>query len=130
MENNPNKPGYMTANGNYPHIKEFRDKLKKNPTQTEVIMWQYLRGKKTGYKIRRQHIIEDFIVDFVCLTKKVVIEIDGKIHLQQKEEDQIRTTKLNELGFVVIRFTNQEVLDSPQTVTNSIQNFLDNHSIT
>ena len=46
-------------------------------------MWKYLQNKKTGFKIRRQHVIDNFIVDFVCLPTKLVIEIDGKIHLEQ-----------------------------------------------
>jgi hypothetical protein len=90
------QPGYITANPkNYLFIKEMRDSLK---------------NKKTGYKIRRQHIIENFITDFVCLSKKVVIEIDGKIHLQQKEYDELRTARLNELEYEVIRFKMKKYL--------------------
>jgi hypothetical protein len=61
------QPGYITANAkNYLLIKEMRDNLKNNPTEAEKVMWEYLRNKKTGYKIRRQHIIDDFITDFVA----------------------------------------------------------------
>ena len=112
------RPGYITANSkNYLLIKEMRDSLKENPTEAEKVMWEYFRNKKTGYKIRRQHIIDDFITDFVCLSKKTVIEIDGKIHLQQKEYDELRTARLNELGYEVIRFTNEEVFVNPELVT-------------
>ena len=63
------KPGYVTANPlTYESIKEIRDYLKDNPTETEKIMWQYLRRKKTGHKIRRQHIIDNFITDFLIVT--------------------------------------------------------------
>jgi very-short-patch-repair endonuclease len=111
------QPGYVTANPNtYKHIKEMRDDLKDNPTEAEKVMWEYLRNKKTGHKIRRQHIIDDFIPDFVCLSKKIIIEIDGKIHLQQKEQDELRTARLNELGYEVIRFTNEEVFANPELV--------------
>ncbi len=116
------KPGYMTANPkNYIFIKEMRNALKENPTEAEKIMWEYLRNKKTGYKIRRQHIIDDFITDFVCLSKKIVIEIDGKIHLNQKEYDELRTLRLNELGYEVIRFTNEEVFANPEIIANNIK---------
>ncbi|HRU44708.1 MAG TPA: DUF559 domain-containing protein [Spirochaetota bacterium] len=119
--------GYETANPkHYTLIKDLRDSLKKNPTEAEKIMWEYLRNKKTGYKIRRQHIIDDFIVDFVCLSKKVVIEIDGEIHLKQKEKDELRTERLNELGYDVIRFTNEEVFADPQLVFSRIKEVLDN----
>jgi predicted helicase/very-short-patch-repair endonuclease len=123
------QPGYITANAkNYLLIKEMRDSLKDNPTEAEKVMWEYLRNKKTGYKIRRQHIIDDFITDFVCLIKNVVIEIDGKIHLQQKEYDELRTARLNELGYEVIRFTNEEVFANPELVTLKIKEKLDSKS--
>jgi len=122
MDSDNNKPGYITANPkNYLLIKEIRDSLKNNPTQAEKLLWLYLKNKKTGYKIRRQHIIDDFIVDFVCLNKKVVIEVDGKIHLNQKEYDELRTTRLNELEFKVIRFENEKVFLNPEKVANQIK---------
>ncbi len=118
--------GYNTANPlTYKLIKEMRDKLKDNPTEAEKVMWEYLRNSKKGHKIRRQHIIDDFITDFVCLSKKLVIEIDGKIHLQQKEYDELRTQRLNELGFNVIRFTNEEVFENPKLVAQKIKEELD-----
>ena len=126
MDSDNNKPGYITANPkNYLLIKEIRDSLKNNPTQAEKLLWLYLKNKKTGYKIRRQHIIDDFIVDFVCLNKKVVIEVDGKIHLNQKEYDELRTARLNELEFRVIRFENEEVFLNQDKVANQIKFILE-----
>ena len=120
------RPGYVTANlHNYPYIKEIRDGLKENQTDAEKIIWEYVRNKKTGHKIRRQHIIDNFITDFVCLPKKVVIEIDGGIHLQQKEQDELRTLTLNEKGYKVIRFTNKEVFANPISVATQIKEVLD-----
>ena len=120
------RPGYVTANlYNYPYIKEIRDGLKGNQTDAEKIIWEYLRNKKTGHKIRRQHVIDNFITDFVCLPKKVVIEIDGGIHLQQKEQDELRTLTLNEKGYKVIRFTNDEVFANPIFVATQIKEVLD-----
>ena len=119
-------PGYITANPyTYKFIKEIRDELKRNPTEAELVLWEYLKNKKTGHKIRRQHIIDDFITDFVCLRKKVVIEVDGKIHEFQKEYDKMRTHRLNELGFGLIRFNNNEVLGFPEKTALSIKEYLD-----
>jgi very-short-patch-repair endonuclease len=119
-------PGYITANPyTYHLIKEIRDKLKEKPTKEEEILWKFLKNKKTGYNIRRQHIIDNFITDFVCLQKRLVIEIDGKIHLKQKEHDIIRTLKLNKLGYEVIRFTNDEVNEKPELVAWRIKEILD-----
>jgi len=126
IENGKQLPGYITANlQNYKFIKDARENLKDNPTEAEKLIWEYLRNKKTGYKIRRQHIIDNFITDFVCLTKKVVIEIDGEIHIQQKEYDAFRTNTLNEKGYKVIRFTNAEVFANPALVATKIKEILD-----
>ena len=84
-----------------------------------------MRNKKTGHKIRRQHVIDNFITDFVCLPKKVVIEIDGEIHIRQKEYDALRTNTLNEKGYKVIRFTNAEVFANPALVATKIKEILD-----
>jgi len=120
-------PGYITANlYNYRFIREIREVLKENPTDAEKLIWGYLRNKKIGYKIRRQHVIDNFIPDFVCLSKKVVIEIDGGVHLQQQEYDASRTNILNEKGYKVIRFTNDEVFANPMTVATKIKEILDN----
>ena len=120
------RPGYVTADlYNYRYLKEIREELRENYTEAEKLLWKYLRNKKTGYRIRRQHIIDNFITDFVCLSAKVVIEIDGKIHLQQKEYDELRTSTLNEKGYKVIRFTSEEVLSNPEYVAIQIKETLD-----
>ena len=121
------KPGYITASPlSYNIIKQIRDELKKNPTEAEIIIWEYLKNKKTGHKIRRQHIVDNFIADFICLPKKLIIEIDGKIHKFQKEYDQMRTERLTELGFQIIRFTNDEVKTDPIKVYTQIKQILNN----
>lgn len=111
------RPGYITADPlKYNIIKQIRDDLKKNPSEAEVIIWDFLKNKKTGYIFRKQHIIDNFIADFVCLPNKLVIEIDGKIHQFQKEYDQLRSERFGELGFKVLRFTNNEVKSNPYEV--------------
>ncbi len=117
--------GYITTQSkNYKHLKQFAKDMRKNPTEAERAAWELLRNKKTGFNIRRQHIIDEYIVDFVCLDKRLVIEIDGGIHDETKEQDFIRDTALNNLGFDVMRFTNDEVLQSPEEFTNKITSAL------
>ncbi len=123
------KPRYITANPViYKKIKQIQESLRKNPTKAEKIIWRYLRNKKTGHKIRRQHIIDRYIADFVCLRKKLIIEIDGMIHIKQREYDDFRTIILNELGFKVIRFSNDDIYRDPETVALLIKDILDNIS--
>jgi leucyl-tRNA synthetase len=98
-----------------------------NQTEAEDVLWLAVRANKTGYKIRRQHIINGYIADFINLEKQVIIEVDGDIHLtdEQKEKDGQRTSILNQLGFDVIRFTNEEILSDPSGVAKQIKAYLD-----
>ncbi len=111
----------------YNLFKELSEQLKNNRTDEEKIMWEFLRANKTGYHVRQQHIIDEFIVDFVCLKKKLTIEIDGDYHTtpQQKEYDKARTNFLSELGYTEIRFTNEEVRSNPVAVIEKIKNQLE-----
>src|SRR5690606_13982152 len=74
----------------------------------------------TGFHFRRQKIIDRFIVDFVCLEKGLVVEVDGDIHDLQKEEDEERTKILENLGFVVFRVKNEEIIKNKEKVLQSI----------
>jgi len=114
-------PGYMTGGNNSYLLLEKAREMRANPTQAEKELWQQLKSKKLKVKIRQQHLIADFIVDFVCLSKKLVIEVDGKIHKNQVEKDAERTFVLNEAGFKVIRFTNEEVIGDIDAVVNKIK---------
>ena len=99
---------------------EHAKSMRHTATEAEDKLWQEIRGNATGGRIRRQHIIDSFIVDFVSLPKQLVIEVDGDIHDLQKEEDAARTARLNELGFEVIRFRNEEVLQDVSSVKKKI----------
>ena len=123
---NNQKPKFVTANPyTYKDIKPLRDALKKASTKAEIIMWKKLKNKQICFKIRRQHIIDNYIADFVCISKKVIIEIDGEIHLSRMEEDKIRTERLNELGYRVIRYSNDEVFKDADIVANHIRKYLE-----
>jgi very-short-patch-repair endonuclease len=94
------------------HIFEKAKALRKNMTDSELILWEYLKGKQLlGLRFRPQHPIDIFIADFYCHPIKLVIEIDGGIHKNsfQKEYDIGRTAELNYWGTKVIRFTNEEI---------------------
>ncbi len=121
-----NEKGYETSNKKYWHIlKQFSKDNRKNQTEEEDALWQSVRNNKLGFKIRRQHAIGTFIADFVCLDKRLVIEVDGEYHLNNKEYDDARTAFLKDEGFDVIRFTNDEVINSLQTVLAKIKSTLE-----
>ncbi len=117
-------PGYETADPMaYGLLKKFVREHRSNPTEAEIALWEQLRGKQLdGYKFRRQHIIGNYIADFVCLPKKLIIEVDGLIHQlpENKISDEERTQWLQSQGFKVIRFTNEEVLQDTENTLNKI----------
>ncbi|MBS9767105.1 MAG: leucine--tRNA ligase [Flavobacteriaceae bacterium] len=117
------KAGYMTGGNNSHLLIEKAKENRNNPTEAEAILWQQLKGKNSGIKFRQQHIIDDFIVDFVCLSKKLIIEIDGGYHSEeeQQEKDNERTKILEDLGYKVIRFTNEEVIGNLDEVLKNIE---------
>ncbi|MEO8405319.1 MAG: methylmalonyl-CoA mutase family protein, partial [Chitinophagaceae bacterium] len=106
----------------YGKLKEFALTHRKDGTVAENILWDKLRAKKEGYKFRRQHIIGQFIADFVCLKKGLVIEVDGNYHQlpEMQFSDKERTSALKELGFDVLRITNDEVTHNLEEVLNKI----------
>jgi len=114
---------FKTANpSNYNLLKENAVNNRKNQTEAESALWEALKNKALGCKFRRQHIIGDFIADFICLSHRLVVEIDGGYHqtAEQKEADELRTKFLNEIGFKVIRFTNEMVLGDIDSVIECI----------
>lgn len=112
---------YTTTPDKWKHLKTFAKENRKNATEAEDVLWQLLRNNQTGYKIRRQHAIGDFIADFVCIKKRLVIEIDGEIHKEQKEYDEWRTEFLNQQQFKIIRFWNNEVISETEKVIEKIK---------
>ena len=98
------------------------------PTKAEDTLWDCIRNRKIEYKISRQHIVNDFIADFICIEKKAIIEVDGGIHStkEQLEHDKFRTEVLNSNGFHVLRYTNEEVLKNPYEVAKKIKTELNN----
>ncbi|MDE5947859.1 MAG: DUF559 domain-containing protein [Prevotella sp.] len=107
----------------YKLLKQFAKHNRQYATQAESILWDFLRDKRLGQQFRRQHIIGMFIADFICLDSMLIIELDGRYHSipEQQISDAERTAWLNEHGFKVIRFTNDEVICNIKHVLKTIK---------
>ena len=96
-------------------------KLRKNLTEAERKLWRYLRLRQLGgHKFRRQHPLGSYIVDFVCLGKRVVIEVDGGQHQEQVMYDQQRTAWLEQQGFRILRSWDNEVMQNIEAVKEAV----------
>jgi 5-methyltetrahydrofolate--homocysteine methyltransferase len=108
------KYGWETAGSElYSVLKEKAKEMRNKPTEAEKMLWNVLSNKGIeNYKFRRQHIVGEYIVDFICLEKRLIVEVDGAVHndVSQIEHDKQRTEWLESKGFKVIRFTNNQVL--------------------
>ncbi|MGI4864597.1 MAG: endonuclease domain-containing protein [Janthinobacterium lividum] len=110
---------FTTDRRRWKNLKGFARENRSEPTPAEAQLWQALRGGQLGHRFRRQHAIADYIVDFVCLPAWLVVEVDGPIHTVPgaTEYDGGRTHALQECGFLVLRFTNEDVLHNlPQVL--------------
>jgi len=99
--------------------------LRKQSTPTEITLWNHLRSRRfMNLKFRRQYPLGSYIVDFICIEKKLIIEIDGGQHNEnaQQDYDERRTVFLNGLGYKVLRFWNNEVLHQFDGVMEQIYN--------
>lgn len=100
--------------------------LRKKPTHAERFLWQYLRNSQMcGCKFRRQEVLGSYIADFVCFEPKLVIELDGGQHVEQSAYDAKRTEYMESLGYKVIRFWNDEVVNQTDSVLETIYQYLE-----
>ena len=105
----------------HPEILRRAKELRKDITAAETKLWAILRNRQLdNLKFRRQQPIGRFIVDFYCSEAKIVIEIDGDSHIRQEEYDNKRTQWLEDEGYRVIRFTNDEVFSNLENVALKI----------
>jgi very-short-patch-repair endonuclease len=96
--------------------------LRSNQTEAEQVLWSMLRANRFhGLHFRRQQIIAGYIVDFYCHARQLVIEVDGKIHDLQQEQDKARENALKELGFQIVRFRNEDVLSSLPEIIQQLE---------
>ena len=91
--------------------------LRQRMTDAERLLWRHLRNRELGgWKFRRQYPVGSFIVDFICVEKNVVIEVDGGQHAENEEIDLQRSAYLNKMGYQVVRFWNNQVLQETEAV--------------
>jgi very-short-patch-repair endonuclease len=96
--------------------------LRKNQTDVEQLLWRHLRNKRLhNYKFRRQFPIEPYIADFACLELKLIIELDGGQHANRINYDDQRSLFLEQRGFKVIRFWNNDVIENTVGVLGTIR---------
>ena len=113
--------------GAKPDMFRMADRMRKNPTEVEKILWKHIKKfRSEGYVFRRQHPIDFYIADFYCHRLKLVIEVDGEIHETEKtrEHDDGRTGHLEHFGIKVIRFTNEEVINNNEFVIEQIKGYI------
>jgi len=125
-ENNVKPRFHTTNNIDWNLLKTNAKEKRKNPTEAESILWNLLKGKQLGYKFRQQHPMDIFIPDFVCIEKRLIIEVDGDYHLtpEQIQLDDAREQKLTDLGYRILRFSNDEVIANSDGVIASIKRTL------
>jgi very-short-patch-repair endonuclease len=117
----------MNQNNYNKKLRGFSRELRNNSTLGEIILWKkVLRAKEFhGFQFNRQFIIGNYIVDFICRKLKLVIEIDGYSHYFKQEKDAERDKKLSELGYTVLRFTENEVRHNIDDVVSQLEKFLE-----
>ena len=117
---------WKSQNETWHRLKTLARENRKSPTQAETFLWQHLRlQREKGFIFRRQHAVGPYIVDFYCAKARLVIEVDGPIHLDHVEEDAVRTAFLASMGLRVLRLTNEQVLSDSQQTFNQINSALD-----
>ncbi len=106
--------------------RDFARRLRKESTEAEKSLWYFLRGNKLGVKFRRQAAIGAYVVDFVCFSHQLIVELDGPQHVTEegKAGDERRTAFLESRGFRVIRFRNQMLDDRIAQVVDEIRHVL------
>jgi very-short-patch-repair endonuclease len=103
-----------------PKIMRRAIELRKDPTPAERKLWSRIRNNQLEVNFRRQHAIGNFIPDFVCIEKKLIVELDGSQHLEQEEYDRERTAYFESKGYRVIRFWNNDVTNNLEAVLKVI----------
>ena len=100
-------------------------RLRRHQTDAERILWFRLRGRRlAGWKFKRQVPIDRFITDFVCADAKVIVELDGGQHADRMPQDEERTRALEAMGYLVLRFWNNDVMRNLEGVLEEILNTL------
>ncbi len=111
------------------NLQPFANRLRKEMTKAEACLWKYVlrAGKMKGYGFRRQRPVLRYIADFMCKELMLIIEVDGSIHEieEARKNDEQRQKALEEAGFTVLRFTNEEVLTNIQWVSGYLEDWIE-----
>ena len=112
-----------------PRLKQYARKLRNDGTKAEACLWKYVlrSGKLNGFKFRRQRPVLNYIADFMCPELMLIIEVDGMSHWDEEvvTRDKIRQKKLEEIGFTVIRFNDEDVLSDIENVERVLVGYVD-----
>lgn len=109
-----------------PKLKQLARKLRNNSTKSEVILWNYLKGKQIkGYDFHRQRPIKNYIVDFYCSELKLAIEIDGESHYGNEIKDEIGQKEIEKYGVSFLRFDESQIYFNLDGVMNNIENWVE-----
>ncbi len=117
------KPGHYRGGYDFSGLVQRAREMRKAQTPAEEILWELVRDRRfLDLKFRRQHQIGDYVVDFFCNEKKLIIELDGSVHSNPKRQktDHKRDAYLRSQGFTVMRFSNTAILESPEMVLRDI----------
>ena len=104
------------------YVIELARDLRNNMTVAEERLWSVINKKQiNGFRFRKQHPVYRYILDFYCTEKQLAIEVDGDVHIKQKESDKYRDEFLHSIGIKTLRFKNDEILDKLDTVIDKIR---------
>lgn len=113
-------------------LKNYANKNRKVMTKAEACMWKFVLGARQmqGYQFRRQRPVLNYIADFLCKDLMLIIEVDGLTHdwEQVAKNDAVRQARLEEIGFEVLRFSDDEVLNDIENVIRTIENYIENYN--
>lgn len=113
--------------GSSPIIFENAKRLRNQPTPSEIVFWNLLKQYFPNYRFKRQHPVSQYIADFYCHKLKLVIEIDGGIHLSEeaKNNDKLRDEFMQSLSLNIVRFPNEEVCKNSEMVIEKLRDLIE-----
>jgi very-short-patch-repair endonuclease len=107
--------------------KRFARQLRKDETKAEKLVWETIRNRKfRGFKFRRQHVVQGFVLDFYCQEVKLGIEIDGAVHYKRKDYDRLRQDIIESKGINVIRIKNRDILNDKSSILKKMRKSIAN----
>jgi len=115
----------MNNNSYNKKLKGLARNRRKNPTKAEVYLWKFVlsRGQLNGFKFKRQRSIGNYIADFFCGELNLIIEVDGFSHIDKAQSDTVRQNELESMGFKVLRFTDDEVINNLDGIKIYLYNY-------